>query len=95
MRMTAEIIFLSPDDVCPAVSELTELGFDCEVLHWVDDDSDAMWILARLDTELDVGGFAELVQTLVAGIGGDLVDAGTSDADIELERKHRDNERLR
>ena len=32
---------------------------------------------------------------IVDGIGGDLVDVGTSDADIELERKHRDNERLR
>ena len=53
-RMVAEIIFLEPDDVHPAIAELTELGFDCEVLHWIEPDSDAMWILARIDTELDM-----------------------------------------
>ena len=94
MQMVAEIIFLEPDDVHPAVVELTELGFDCEVLHWTEPCSDAMWILARIDTELGMDAFAEWVGQIVDGLGGDLVDAGTSDADIELERKHRDNERL-
>ena len=53
----AEIIFLEPRDVNPANGELTELGFDCEVLHWDDPLSEATWILARADSELDISEF--------------------------------------
>ena len=96
MQMVAEIIFLEPDDVNPAVGELTELGFDCEVLHWDDPLSDATWILARIDSELDVSAFFNWVKSIVDGIGGDVVEAGASaDFEPDLERKHRDNERLR
>jgi len=94
MQMVAELIFLEPDDVRPAVAELTELGFDCEVLHWTEPYSDAMWILARANTELDVDDFANWVESIVDGLGGDPLDAGASDAEIGLERKHRDNDRL-
>jgi SNF2-related domain len=48
MQMVAEIIFLEPDDVRPAVGELAELGFECEVLHWTEPCSEAMWILVRM-----------------------------------------------
>lgn len=96
MQMVAEIIFLEPDDVNPAVSELAELGFDCEVLHWDDPLSEATWILARIDSELDVDGVFGWAKSIIGGIGGDLVEAGVGDAafELDLERKHRDNERL-
>ena len=92
-QLTAEIIFLEPDDVRPAIGEVTERGFECEVLHWDDPYSEATWVLARLDTELDIDGFWKLVKSIVNGLGGDLVEAGPEDA-LDLERKHRDNDRL-
>ena len=92
-KLTAEIIFLEPDDVRPAVIELGELGFECEVLHWTEPCSEATWILARIDTELDANDFGRWVQSLVDGLGGDLVEAGL-ETELDLERKHRDNERL-
>jgi hypothetical protein len=98
-RMVAEIIFVQGYDARPGVAELTAHGFDCEVLPWIDGDgvgvySDAVWLLARLDTELDINDFCEEVQSIVEPIGGDLVDAGNSDAAIDLERKHRENDQL-
>jgi hypothetical protein len=38
--------------------------------------------------------FSDWVQVIADALGGDLVAAGDSDAVIDLERKHRDNERL-
>jgi len=93
-KLTAEIIFLEPDDVRPAVIELGELGFKCEVLHWTEPHSEATWILARIDTELDAGDFGRWAQSLVDGLGGDLVEAGLETTELDLERKHRDNKRL-
>ena len=84
---------MNPTTCIPPVGELTERGFECEVLHWTEPYSEATWILARLDTELDLDGFRKLVRSIGDGLGGHLLEAGPEDT-LDLERKHRDNDRL-
>ena len=76
-RVVAEIIFLDPADMNPAVAKLIELDFDVEVLDdWIDDDGPAVWILVSTLTELDDSAFFDWVKTVVEPLGGFVVEAG-------------------
>ena len=76
-RMIAEIIFLDPADMNPAIAGLIELDFDVEVLDdWIDDDGPAVWILASTLIELDDSAFFDWVKTVVEPLGGFVVEAG-------------------
>ena len=48
---------------------------------------------ARQNKRPSVNGFSNWMQSIVDGIGGELVAAGI-ELELDLERKHRDNERL-
>ena len=87
---TAEIIFLNPADMNPAIAELIELDFDVEVLDdWIDDEGPAMWILAHAITELDDRAFFDHVQAIVEPLGGDVGAAGYATATaLEMDRVH-------
>jgi hypothetical protein len=72
--MTAEILFLDPADLVPAINELQELGFSVEVLNWFDPCGTACrWIMAGIPTELGDGEFFHWAQGIAAPLGGDVV----------------------
>jgi hypothetical protein len=80
-KMVAEIIFLNPNDMNPAIAELTELDFDVEFLvDWIDDESSAVWIKACVLSELDPSGFFHWIMSVVEPLGGDVVEVGLSSA---------------
>jgi hypothetical protein len=92
-RMTAEILFLNPDDVPPGSATLIEHGFDVEVLDWVDDYGPTVLILATITTELRDEKFLDWVSKLARPLGGDVSVAGLAEnmarhrAEAELEMK--------
>ena len=75
-RMEAEVLFLDPDDVAPGCAALNALGFEVEVLNWVDPYGPTVWIMARIVTELDAGRFLDWVLNIVEPLHGDAVQAG-------------------
>jgi hypothetical protein len=68
MRMSAEIIFLDPDDMSSAVPKLVDQGFDVEVLDWADDYSPARWIMAAITTELGEHAFLDEMDRLNSAV---------------------------
>jgi hypothetical protein len=79
--MEAEILFLEPADLGPGITELRKLGFAVELLPWVDEHegtrlSDAIWIKAQIESELDEDRFFNWVHGIVDPLGADLLEAG-------------------
>jgi hypothetical protein len=82
--MMAELIFLRPADVYPAITELDDLGFELRELDdWIDTETGARWILATIASELDQSAFYNWMQDIVEPLGGDVVEAGFTPEDIE------------
>jgi len=62
-RMDAELV--ANGDVDALIAKLTELGFSLEVIHWAEKDVGTT-IVAAIFTELDVDGFFELIEGILA-----------------------------
>ena len=78
--MSAEILFLDPGDVKPAIAELTAYGFDVEILPWKDECGPTVFLMARLMTALDSGAFYDLVHPIVDSYSsGDVTEWGKDD----------------
>lgn len=76
-RMEAEILFLDPDDMGPGSVALVDRGFEVEFLvDRIDDYSAAVWINARVASELDEDRFFDWVQSIVEPLHGDVLEAG-------------------
>jgi hypothetical protein len=83
-RRMAELIFLRPADVYPAITELDELGFELRELDdWIDTETGARWILATIASELTPSGFHDWINTIIEPLGGDVVEAGRAPDDVE------------
>jgi hypothetical protein len=79
-RMDAEILFLDPNDVSSGSAALIEHGFDVEVLDdRIDDYGPAMWIQARITTDVAEDDFFDWVESVVNPLRGDVLEAGLSD----------------
>jgi hypothetical protein len=79
-KMSAEILFLDPDDVEPAIAELTARGFEVEILPGKDPCGPTVFIMARLMTELSQDAFHDLVHPIVEAFNSaDLVEWGLDD----------------
>jgi hypothetical protein len=63
-RMEAVVLFYSPSDLDPGTAALVEHGFEVEVLDYIDDYGPAIWIKAKVASELDVHRFSDWVQAL-------------------------------
>jgi hypothetical protein len=75
--MVAEIIFLDPADMNPAIAELIELDFDVEFLvDWIDDEGPAAWILATTLSKLGDDAFFDWMNSIIEPLGGFVVEAG-------------------
>jgi hypothetical protein len=74
--MSAEILFLDPADVKPAITELEKHGFGIKVLDWVDPYGPTVWIMATVETELDTHRFLNWMSDIVEPLRGDVVKAG-------------------
>ena len=78
--MDAEILFLDPADVGPAIAELTALGFSVEIHEdMIDEGGPTVFIRAVVITEHDDSTFFEWVQAIVEPLGGDVTEAGFED----------------
>jgi hypothetical protein len=80
-QMYAELIFDHPNNRNFAVAELTEQGFDVEILDWVDEFegvvlSPTVWIKVRGPSELEQDEFFNEMAALAEHFGGDVVEAG-------------------
>jgi hypothetical protein len=76
--MMAEVIFLDPYDVKPAIAELNELGFKAEILeHLIDPYSPAVWIETWGESNLSENQFFHWIIRIVGLLGGDVLEAGT------------------
>ena len=78
-RMQAEILFPDPSDVKPCIAALTELGFEVEVLDWVDPYGPTVWINAFITTDVAKDRILDWVSSLVEPLHGDCVEAGLAD----------------
>jgi hypothetical protein len=78
-RMEAVVLFYSPSDLGPGTAALVEHGFEVEVLDYIDDYGPAIWIKAKVASELDVHRFSDWVQSIVEPLHGDVEEAGLSD----------------
>jgi hypothetical protein len=86
-KMQAELLCLDANDMAPTIRALKKLGFKIEVLDWVDEYegellSPALWLLARIESELDPHAFFRWVHDIVMELDStaDLVEAGLSDS---------------
>ena len=75
-RMEAEILFFGPNDVDPGSAALLEHDFEVEDVDRIDDYSPAVWINAKVASELDEDRFFDWVQSLVEPLHGDVLEAG-------------------
>jgi hypothetical protein len=83
-RMEAELLFDHPAGRDLAVVEFTKLGFDVEILDWVDRYegvvlSPTVWIRVRGASELGEHEFFNEMAHLAEQYGGDVVEAGLAD----------------
>jgi hypothetical protein len=62
--MAAEICCCDPDVGASVTAVLIERGYDVELLSWVDDEGRAVWLMARILTELAAGDFLDQVRPL-------------------------------
>ena len=75
-RMETDVMFLDPDDVGPGSAALIEHDFDVEVLDCIDDYGPAVWVRARIMTDLDGVRFLDWVRNIVEPLNGDVSDVG-------------------
>ena len=76
-KMVAEVMFLNPDDLNRGSAELIEHDFEVEYLDdSIDDYSPAVWVNAWTLSELDDFSFFDWVESIVAPVGGEVVEAG-------------------
>ena len=76
-KMIAEVIFLNPNDLNRGTAELIEHDSDVEYLvDWIDDYGRAVWVNARTLSELDDFSFLDWVESIVAPVGGEVLEAG-------------------
>jgi hypothetical protein len=80
-QMQAEILFPDARDVPPAIVALKKLGFEIEVLDWVDEHegellSETLWLMARIESELSQDEFLTFASELAEELNGDVVEAG-------------------
>jgi hypothetical protein len=88
-EMTAEILFLNPDDLVPAIDALQALGFSVEVLNWYDPcGTPARWAMASISTELDAGAFLTWATSIVEPLGGDAVTTMPTHTIADYLREH-------
>ena len=73
--MEAEVLLSNPDDVNLVCHMLVERGFTVDVLDWVDDESPATWIKARIITNEDQEQFFDRVKSIVEP-RGEIVEGG-------------------
>jgi hypothetical protein len=85
-QMFAEILFLEAPDLGPGIIVLRELGFSVELLPYEDVHegtrlSSAIWIVARIESELDEDGFFDWVRLIADEQlhNADLLEAGLAD----------------
>ena len=85
-RMAAEICCCDPDVGTSVTAVLIERGYDVELLSWVDDDGRAVWLMARILTELAAGDFLDQVTAVVeAETTAAMVVQGGPDWDAEVQ----------
>jgi hypothetical protein len=80
-QMQAELIFGHPSGRDLAVAELTELGFNVEILDWVDEHegvvlSPTVWIKIRGASELSESKFFNEMADLAGWFSGNVIEAG-------------------
>ena len=76
-RMVADVMFLDPNDLGPGSAALIEHGFDVEVRDdWIDPYGPAVWIWARITTDVAEDRFLRWVQSIVEPLNGDVSEAG-------------------
>ena len=83
-QMYAELLFDHPDGRDLAIVELAKLGFEVEILPWVDEHeklilTPTVWIKVRGDYEGGEDAFFRQMEDLVAQFSGDVVEAGLAD----------------
>jgi hypothetical protein len=77
MKVMAEVMFLNPLDVRPAIAELNELGFKLEVLeNLIDPYGPAVWIETWGESNLSEDQFFDWIMSIVEPLGGDVLEAG-------------------
>jgi hypothetical protein len=78
--MEAQIMFVDPGDVDPAVVVLTERDFAVEIqLDLIDECGPTVFVQAQVASELDASGFFDWVESIVEPLGGDVLQAGDCD----------------
>jgi hypothetical protein len=80
-RMETDVMFLDPNDVNEGSAALIEHGFDVEVLEgddWIDPYGPAVWIRARITTDVAEDRFLDWVMSIVGPLNGDVSEAGLS-----------------
>jgi hypothetical protein len=78
-RMSAEILFLNPNDVSSGCAELIERDFAVEALDgddWIDECGPTVFVRARIITDIGEDHFLDWVQAIVEPLGGDVMEAG-------------------
>jgi hypothetical protein len=89
----AEVIFLDLSNVRVAITQLNGVGFDVEVLDWVDPEgTPCIWLIASCegqDTDTDIDLWGE-VQAIVEPLGGGCDMAGTSEIRMKDEYRQDD-----
>lgn len=76
--MQAEICFEGPEQMNAAMPALAALGFEIDVLDWTYPcGTPAVWIKAKIDTELDDSRFFDWINGIVGPLGF-VVEAGLS-----------------
>jgi hypothetical protein len=76
-QMYAELLFDRPAGRDLAIIELTKLGFDVEILDWVDPEgSTCVWIKVRGLSELSEDEFFNEMGHLAEQFSGDVIEAG-------------------
>jgi hypothetical protein len=83
-QMEAELMFDHPNGRDLAVAELTKLGFNVEILDWVDEYEGVLltptvWIKVRGVSELSQDEFMTEMGHLAEQFGGDCNEAGFAD----------------
>ena len=76
-NMQAEILFLDPDDVTPAIAVFVEDGF--EILEIVDPYGPTVRVKAQITTELDAIRFFDWVWAIVDPFDADVSEAGPAE----------------
>ena len=83
-RFEAEIMFLDPYSASAAIAPLTRVGFDVEVMDWVDEGGTPyVWAIAMCKPGRDDGELWSEVQAIVEPFDGEVDSAGTGNIPIK------------